>query len=229
MKTVKVSAKWQQRLQAHGFKSRATGKFTNGNDILGKRNKQSIVIKRDVRAKLESVKKRSVKVNLPIGAFKKSAQPNFGDHSQMSDDPSHSEGRMREEYGSLSDKSDVNLQDFENIGLTGTAAQNLGKTSAKMYHDPNGDEYIIMEKDMTTGKFTNKKTAQPIRTTLVNDKSSAGATVKSQQSISGSAANAHKLAQSMQQQRDALQATPAFQEKDMSGKANLKQAKIPFQ
>ena len=33
----------------------------------------------------------------------------------------------------------------------------------------------------------------------------------------------------MQQQRDALQATPAFQEKDMSGKANPKQAKIPFQ
>ena len=116
----------------------------------------------------------------------------------MSDDPSHSEGRMQEEYGSLSDKSGVDLQDLQNIGLGGTAAQNLGKTSAKMYHDPNGDEYIIMEKDVTTGKFTNKSAAQPMRTTQVNDRSSAGATAKSQQSISGSAANAHNLAQSMQ-------------------------------
>ena len=147
----------------------------------------------------------------------------------MSDDPSYSDGRMKESYGSLCDKSDVDLQDLQNIGLGSTAAQNLGKTSAKMCHDPNGDEYIIMEKDVTTGKFTNKNAARPMRTTQITDRSSAGATAKSQQSISGSAANAHKLAQSMQQQRDALQATPAFQEKDMSGKANLKQAKITFQ
>ena len=58
----------------------------------------------------------------------------------MSKDPSLSDGRMKESYGSLLDNSDVDLKDLENIGPSGTVAPGLVKTSApELGHDPNGE------------------------------------------------------------------------------------------
>ena len=103
-------------------------------------------------------------MNLPLANMAKGPPLINGDlrkpseeDAVMQDEPSVSSGRMREvydsEYDSASHEDDKKMKDIDKF-----SAENF-KTAPRQVYDTKVEDWVLMEKDTVTGKYTNRSIA----------------------------------------------------------------------